>query len=88
MTRVVWSNTVGGLPRVDNARSVPRKPVLWWGEVWLKMPDGSRSAREWRSKEKITRQDAQEVLAVMLGDLVDECGADAAVDSGFRLECR
>jgi len=88
MTRVTWCNSVGGLPVVDNVRSVPKKPVMWHGEVWLKMPDGSRSARSWRSHDKISRHNAQEVMAVMLDELIDECGKDAAIDSGFRLECR
>lgn len=88
MSRVIWSNRVGGLPQVDNARSVPRRPVIWWGEVWLLLPDGSKSTRAWRSNNKITRQQAQEVMHAMLDDLINECGRDAAIDSGFRMECR
>jgi hypothetical protein len=88
MPRIVWTNSIGGLPQCNNARSVPKKPVIWHGEVWLRMPDGSRSARSWRASQKITRQDAQQVMAVMLDDLIEECGRDAAVDSGFILESR
>lgn len=88
MTRVVWSNKVGGLPRVDNARSVPKRPVIWRGEVWLRMPNGERHARSWKSHNRITRQQAQEVMQIMLADLIEECGQDAAVDSGFTMECR
>ena len=88
MTRVVWSNQVGGLPRVDNARSVPKRPVIWRGEVWLRMPNGERHARGWRSHNKITRAQAQDVMRAMLDNLIEECGRDAATDSGFRLECR
>ena len=79
---------MGGIPRVDNKRSVPKKPQVWWGDVWLLMPDGSRHVRSWRSQSKIQRSDAQIILAAMLDDLVNECGANSAVDSGFRLECR
>ena len=88
MSRIVWSNQVGGLPVVDNARSVPSRPVIWWGLVWLLLPSGERNTRKWRTKTPVTRQQAQEVLSIMLADLVEECGADSAVDSGFRLECR
>lgn len=70
MTRVVWSNQVGGLPRVDNARSVPKKPVIWWGEVWLRLSAGERVANAWRSHNKITRQQAQEVMHAMLAALI------------------
>lgn len=88
MTRVTWCNSVGGYPQVDNARSVPKKPMVWRGDVWLLMPDGFRHGRTWRSTGKITRQQAQQVLHAMLDDLLEECGRDAAVDSGFRMECR
>ena len=88
MTRIVWSTSIGGIPRVDNRRSVPRKPVTWWGDVWLLMPDGARHIRSWRSQSKVTRPDAQLILAAMLDDLITECGANAAIDSGFSLQCR
>lgn len=88
MSRITWSNKVGGLPQVDNARSVPKRPVIWWGDVWLLMPDGAKHSRPWRSHNKITRSEAQTVLAMMLADLIEECGENAAIDSGFRLECR
>lgn len=88
MSRITWSNRIGGHPIVDNARSVPKRPVPWHGQIWLLMPDGARHVRSWKSKSPITRQQAQAVLALMLDDLIAECGRDAAVDSGFRLECR
>lgn len=88
MSRIVWSNRVGGHPIVDNARSVPKRPTIWWGSIWLLLPNGERSTRNWRARQPITRQQAQEVLALMLDDLLAECGRDAAIDSGFRLECR
>lgn len=88
MSRIVWCNSVGGLPQCDNARSVPKRPVIWLGEVWLRMPNGDRHARGWRSHQPITRQQAQDVLRAMLDDLIEECGRDSAVDSGFRMRCR
>ena len=88
MARITWSSSIGGLPQCDNARSMPRKPAIWFGEVWLKMPDKTRSARSWRAQHAITRAEAQDVMAIMLNELIEECGRDAAVDSGFMLQCR
>lgn len=88
LSRITWCNSVGGLPQVDNARSVPKRPVVWWGDVWLAMPDGTKDTRAWRAKQPITRGQAQEVLRAMLDDLIAENGNDTAIDSGFRMECR
>lgn len=88
MVSVVWSNRVGGLPQVNSARSVPKRPVIWFGEVWLLMPNGLRDMRRWRSKQKVARQQAQDILRQMLDDLIAEHGQDAAIDAGFRMECR
>lgn len=88
MSLIQWHNSMDGPPVVDNARSVPKRPVIWFGEVWLLMPDGAKHSRGWRSHNKITRQQAQDVMRAMLDDLIAECGKDAAVDSGFRMECR
>lgn len=88
MTRVVWTNSVGGLPRCNNVRSVPKKPVIWRGSVWLLLPSGERDTRNWKSHNKITREDAQKVLGAVLDSLIAEHGNDTAVDSGYTLECR
>lgn len=88
MSRITWFNSVGGLPVVDDARSVPKKPVIWRGEVWLRLPDGSKSSREWKVKQRVTREQAQDVMRAMLDDLLDECGRNEAIDAGFTLECR
>ena len=88
MSRITWCNSVGGMPQVDNARSVPKKPVVWWDEVWLVMPDGTKDTRSWRANHKITRGQAQEVLRAMLNDLIAANGNDSAIDSGYRMECR
>lgn len=88
MSRITWCNSVGGNPAVDNARSVPKKPVIWWGNVWLLMPSGYRHSRPWRADAPITREEAQVILRMLLDELIEECGRDAAIDSGFRLECR
>lgn len=88
MSLVTWNNRMAGPPVVNGSRSVPKKPVIWHGEIWLKLPDGSKDARSWRSKQKITRQQAQEVMAAMLADLVAENGENAAVDAGFWMQSR
>lgn len=88
MSRIVWSNKVGGLPIVDNARSVPRKPVIWWGTVWLRLATGQLVSMGWRAKSAITRQQAQEVMASMLAQIIMDEDAEDAIDSGFTLECR
>lgn len=88
MSRITWCNSVGGAPVVDNRRSVPKKPVIWWGEVWLVMPDGSKDTRAWRANQPLSKVQAQSVLHAMLDDLIAENGNDAAIDSGFRMECR
>lgn len=88
MSRIVWSNKVGGLPVVDNARSVPRKPVIWRGTVWLRLPNGQKTEIGWRSHNKITRQQAQVLMGAMLAELIADEGEDTAIDSGFTLECR
>lgn len=88
MVSVTWSNSVGGHPQVSSARSVPKRPVIWHGTIWLKMPDGTVDRRTWRAQQKVTRQQAQDILRQMLEDLIAENGENAAIDAGFRMECR
>lgn len=88
MARVVWNNSMDGPPVVDNARSVPKRPVIWWGEIWLLMPDGVRDTRQWRAKRPMLKEQAQDVLRAMLADLIAENGNNAAIDSGFMMMSR
>ncbi|MNR36851.1 hypothetical protein D3C85_1548250 [compost metagenome] len=90
MSLVQWRNSMNGPPVVFGARNVPKKPVIWYGEIWLILPGTPpiKDTRQWRSKNPITRQDAQAVLAAMLDDLVAEHGNDAAIDSGFWMRSR
>lgn len=76
------------VPVVDNARSVPRKPVIWHGEIWLTMPGGVNHVRAWRANKPMTKAQAQTTLHQLLADLIDENGNDAAVDSGFWMKSR
>jgi hypothetical protein len=87
VSRVHWRNGMS-LPVVDNARSVPKKPVIWIGEIWLQLPTGFKDIRAWRANKPLTRQQAQTVLHQLLEELIDEHGNDAAVDSGFWMKSR
>lgn len=84
MSIVTWNNSMNGPPIVNGARSVPKKPVIWHGEIWLQLPDGIKDTRSWRSTRPITRKQAQEVLA----ELISEHGENAAVDAGFWMRSR
>lgn len=87
MSHVFWRNSMA-VPVVENARSVPKKPVIWFGEIWLILPDGEKDTRAWRANKPMTRQQAQTVLAQLLDQLIGEHGIDAAVDSGFFMRSR
>lgn len=88
MSLVRWCNRMDGPPIVDGKRSVPKKPVIWIGSIWLVLPDGEKQERSWRSNQPITRQQAQTVLAQLLEQMVAEVGNDAAVDAGFWMKSR
>lgn len=87
MSRVHWRNGMAA-PVVDSARSVPKKPVIWIGEIWLTMPNHVNDARAWRANKPLTRQQAQGVLQQLLAELIDEHGENAAIDSGFWMKSR
>lgn len=91
MSLVTWRNSFKGPPVVDGARSVPKKPVVWHGEIWLLIPGTPKNAkhvRAWRATRPITKEHAQEVLAILLAELIAEHGNDAAIDSGFWMMSR
>lgn len=76
------------VPVVDNARSVPKKPVIWHGEIWLVLPGGVKDIRAWRANKPMVKHQAQTVLHQLLSELIDEHGSDKAVDSGFWMQSR
>jgi hypothetical protein len=88
MSLVQWNNGMDGPPVVDNARSVPKKPVIWIGSIWLVLPTGEKLERSWRSNQPISRSQAQTVLAQLLDQIINEVGKDSAVDSGFWMRSR
>lgn len=85
---VRWCNRMDGPPIVDGKRSVPKKPVIWIGSIWLVLPDGEKVERSWRSNQPITDKQAQAVLGQLLAQMVAEVGSDAAVDAGFWMKSR
>lgn len=90
MSLVQWRNSMNGPPVVNGSRSVPKKPVIWHGEIWLVMPGNPpvKHSLPWRSRQPITRKEAQEVLAILLAELIAEHGNNAAIDSGFWMRSR
>lgn len=86
MSKITWVNGQAA-PQVDGWANVPKKPVIWWGEVWLKLPNGDKVAQAWRSRQKIRGSDAMDVIRALLNELVEENGVDA-IDSGFWIQSR
>jgi len=84
---ILWHNCMPTVyPRVTGA--LPKKPVMWSGEVFLQMPDGERDTRQWRSNHPITCDQARSVLVRLLEMLIGEHGKDAAVHSGLSCKSR
>jgi hypothetical protein len=67
---------------------LPKKPVVWIGEIWLTIPGGEKDIRAWRSNQAITTGQAQTVLGQLLTSLINEHGKDSAVSSGFWAKSR
>lgn len=87
MARIEWRHTWSNdKPRIHGARFMPKRPVIWWGKVWMEYPDGHRHIREWKTSSPILRKEAQDVLKAMLADLLNEHGA-GAVNAGFEMQC-
>jgi len=87
MARVTWRDGTG-MPVCSNMRSLPKKPVIWWGSAYLVLPGGGTAECTWRSQGKMTVQQAQDALRAVVLDLVDEHRETGAVDAGFYMECR
>lgn len=67
---------------------LPRKAVVWIGEIWLTLPSGEKDIRSWRSNQPITTDQARTVLGQLLTSLINEWGKDSAVSSGFWCSSR
>lgn len=86
MSLVSWRNGQDA-PQVNGWRNVPRKPVIWHGELWLKLPDGTKVSQTWRARQKIRGSEAIDVVRALLNELVAENGTEA-IDSGFWIQSR
>jgi hypothetical protein len=85
--RIDWSNDMQTTqPRI--AGRLPKKPVVWIGEIWLTMPSGEKDIRAWRSNQPITTAQARTVLGQILDSLIGEHGKDSACSSGFWCRSR
>lgn len=87
MARVTWRDG-GGVPVCSNMRSLPKKPVIWWGSAFIELPGGGKVETSWRSRGKMTVEQAREALRAVVLDLVEEHRETGAVDAGFYMECR
>lgn len=85
--RIDWNNEMGSTqPRITGR--LPRKPVVWIGEIWLLLPTGEKDIRAWRSNQPITTGQARTVLGQLLDSLISEHGKDSAKSSGFFCKSR
>lgn len=87
MVRIEWRLHFRS-PRTHGKRFMPKRPVNWKGEMWMKYRDGDQvvtNSREWRSHSPILKDDAVDILRLQLADIVAESGDDA-FDAGFWLE--
>lgn len=84
---IEWNNEMKTTqPRIQG--QLPRKPVVWIGEIWLLIPGGEKDIRAWRSNSPITTDQAQTVLGQLLDSLIGEHGKDSAISSGFWCRSR
>jgi hypothetical protein len=85
--KIVWSNDMATLQPQTIGR-LPKKPVIWIGEIWFQVQGGERDIRSWRSNNPITKDQARTVLCQLLDSLIGEHGKDSAVSSGFWCKSR
>lgn len=85
--RIEWHNGMPTTYPMTRGR-LPRKPVVWIGEVWLQLPGGERDIRAWRSNQPLSQDQARTVLQQLLASLIGEHGKDTAVNSGFWCKSR
>jgi hypothetical protein len=87
VAKIEWRHTwASNKPRIKGKQFMPKRPVIWWGSVWMEYPDGTRDTREWRTCTPILRKEAQRTLKAMFNDLLKENGNNA-VNAGFVMEC-
>jgi len=85
--RIEWSHGMASTqPRITG--KLPKKPVIFIGEIWLTLPNGEKDIRAWRSNQPITTTQARTVLGQLLEQLISEHGKDSAISSGFYCKSR
>lgn len=85
--RIEWNNEMPTVHPMTRGR-LPKKPVVWIGEIWLTPPSGEKDIRAWRSNQPITTAQARTVLGQLLDSLIGEHGKDLACSSGFCIRSR
>lgn len=85
--RIEWNNDMPSTQPRTIGR-LPRKAVIWIGEIWLTLPSGEKDIRAWRSNQPITTDQAQTVLGQLLTSLIGEHGKNSATHSGFWCKSR
>jgi len=63
--RIEWNNAMPSAQPKTIGR-LPRKPVVWIGEIGLKLPDGELDIRSWRSNQAISTEQAKTVSGASL----------------------
>jgi hypothetical protein len=85
--KIEWhSNMEGTQPRTIGR--LPKKPVIWIGEIWLQLPSGEKDIRAWRSNQPLSKDQARGVLGQLRESLIGENGKQTAVASGFWCKSR
>lgn len=84
---IQWSNEMPTTHPMTRGR-LPKKPVVWIGEIWLTLPTGEKDIRAWRSNQPITTAQARTVLGQLLDSLIGEHGKHSAKSSGFWAKSR
>lgn len=85
--RIEWHNEMPTTYPMTRGR-LPKKPVVWMGEVWLTLPGGEKDIRAWRANQPLNTEQARTVLGQLLQSLINEHGKDSAVSSGFWCKSR
>ena len=85
--RIEWNNEMAGTQPRTIGR-LPKKPVVWIGEIGFKLPGGELVIRSWRPNQPLTCGQARTVLGQLLTSLINECGKDSAVHSWFWCKSR
>jgi len=85
--KIEWNNSMPGTqPRTTG--KLPKKPVVWIGEIGLQLQSGEKDIRSWRSNQAMSCDQARTVLGQLHTSLVNEHGKDSAVHSWFWCKSR